>query len=202
MRAGLPILAAVILAACGPTEQSPTVRISVDAAPAITRPVEPVAVQVVELSPEAIDKIEAIQAIIEANSLSRLSRLADSEASFVTNFAGERHRDHWDLLRRTGFDPLTQLGGLLEGPYGQRTAGNEVWFVWPDLAALSPEQLVPEKLSFTDRARLLELVGDPGITRIREGQGYPGIRTAIAEDGRWLYFVHEAEDEVERPNDG
>ena len=55
---------------------------------------------------------------------------------------------------------------------------------------------MPERLSFADRARLLDLVGETGIARIRQGQGYPGVRTAIAEDGRWLYFVHQSEDET------
>ena len=27
------------------------------------------------------------------------------------------------------------------------------------------------------------------IARIRAGEGYPGMRTAIAEDGTWIYFV-------------
>jgi len=85
---------------------------------------------------------------------------------------------------------------LLAGPYGTRNVGDETWYIWPDLAAKSPSELVPERLSFSDRARLFDLVGEQGIARIRSGQGYPGVRTAIAEDGRWLYFVHESEGEA------
>ena len=124
-------------------------------------------------------------------------RLADAEPNFVSNFAGDSHNVHWDLLLRTGCDPLAILCGLLDGPYGTRRVGDQTWYIWPDLAALSAEDLLPEKLTFTDRARLLELVGEPGLERVRAGEGYPGVRTAIAEDGRWLYFVHETAEEAQ-----
>ncbi|GAB5458404.1 MAG: hypothetical protein Hens3KO_14340 [Henriciella sp.] len=191
-------LAGLILAACGSSEpESPTVRILVDAAP-----VSGVSVDVEEavaqpLSPEVEAKVAEIRAVLERNSLTRFVRLANNEPTFVSNLAGESHRTHWDLLRRTGFDPLAKMGELLDGAYGTREVGAETWYIWPDLAALEPADLVPERLSFSDRARLLALVGDRGIQRIRDGQGYPGVRTAIAEDGRWLYFVHETEDESE-----
>ncbi|MEO0551299.1 MAG: hypothetical protein AAFZ91_15380 [Pseudomonadota bacterium] len=194
MRAVALLMLLPIVAACGREETTPTVRLQVDAAPAITRPIETDDAGLLVLSEQVEQKIDAIRAILERNSLTRLARLADSEPSFVSNFAGESNRVHWDLLRRTGFDPLAQLERLLDGQYGVREVGDEVWYIWPDLAALEPQELVPERLSFTDRAKLLELVGDEGIERIRDGQGYPGVRTAIAEDGRWLYFIHESED--------
>lgn len=197
MRAVLALGFVFGLAACGTAEEdTPSLRIRVEAAPAVTRPVETQAAEIVLLSEAAQAKIAAIKVILDRNSLARFARLADSEPSFVSNFAGEAHRVHWDLLRRTGFDPLSQLETLLEGPYGTRMVGDETWYIWPDLAALEPEELIPERLSFSDRARLLSLVGEQGISRIRAGQGYPGVRTAIAEDGRWLYFVHESEDEA------
>ena len=95
------------------------------------------------------------------------------------------------MLRRTGFDPILRLEELLAGPYGTKSVAGETWYVWPALAALEPEELKPERLNFSQRARLEELVGESGIAQIRNGSGYPGIRTAIAQDGRWLYFVHE-----------
>lgn len=194
-----PMLVFGFLAACTPAEdEQPRVRLSVPEAPAITRP-QPVAETetVTELSQAAQDKIMALREIIARNSLTRLVRLANSEPAFISNFANQGHRTHWDLLRRTGFDPLARLEELLNGPYGTREVGDQTWYIWPDLAALDPEDLQPERLSFRDRARLRDLVGDEGIARIREGQGYPGVRTAIAEDGTWLYFVHETEDEAE-----
>lgn len=196
MRTALSVVCVLGLTACGAEEEAPSLRIRVEAAPAVTRPVEAVEATVTPLSEAAQAKIDAIDVILKRNSLARFSRLADSEPSFVSNFAGESHRVHWDLLRRTGFDPLSQLETLLAGPYGTRTVGDETWYIWPDLAAKSPSELVPERLSFSDRARLFDLVGEQGIARIREGQGYPGVRTAIAEDGRWLYFVHESEGEA------
>ncbi len=190
------LVTTVLIAACGSETGSPSVRLEVDAAPAITLPVE-IEEASTSLSEAAEAKIAGIRDVLERDSLIRLVRLADAEPNFVSNFAGESHRVHWDLLRRTGFDPLAKLGALLDGPYGTRQVGDQVWYIWPDLAALSAEELLPERLEFTDRARLRDLVGDAGLERIREGQGYPGVRTAIAEDGRWLYFVHETEADTE-----
>ena len=187
-----------LLSACSPAEdEGPSVRLTVPEAPAVTR-IETAETECgTPLSDAADAKIMALREIIARNSLARLVRLANSEPAFVSNFANQGHRTHWDLLRRTGFDPLARLGELLGGPYGVRPVGDQVWYIWPDLAALDPEELQPERLSFRDRARLRDLVGDEGLARIRAGQGYPGVRTAIAEDGRWLYFVHETEDEAE-----
>jgi len=189
--------AGLLLAACGSAgDDVPSVRMTVEAAPAITRPVESSVKTIAPMSDQALAKIAEIRVILDRNSLPRLARLADAEPAFVSNFAGEANRTHWDLLRRTGFDPLDQLATLLDGPYRARAVGDEVWYIWPDFAAMESRELLPERLSFSDRARILALVGETGIERIRAGQGYPGIRTAIAEDGRWLYFVHEAEDET------
>jgi hypothetical protein len=33
------------------------------------------------------------------------------------------------------------------------------------------------------------------VESIRNGSGYPGVRMAIAADGRWLYYVHETQSE-------
>lgn len=195
-KATLGLISIILLAACGGRDGSPTVRLEVDAAPAVTAPVE-IEVAIPAL-PEAVDsKISAIRDVLARDSLSRLVRLADAEESFVSNFAGEPHRVHWDLLRRTGFDPLAKLGGLLDGPYGTRQVGDQTWYIWPDFAALEADELLPEKLNFTDRARLRDLVGEPGLARIRAGEDYPGVRTAIAQDGDWLYFVHETQQDTE-----
>lgn len=198
MRLWCVCLASLVLAACGSSEpESPTVRMRVDAAPVAGAAVDVAMSTARPLSVEAQAKVAEIRDVLERNSLTRFVRLANSEPTFVSNLAGESHRTHWDLLRRTGFDPLAKIGDLLDGAHGTRDVGDETWYIWPDFAALEPGDLLPERLSFSDRARLLELVGESGIERIRKGQGYPGVRTAIAEDGRWLYFVHETEDESE-----
>lgn len=197
MRAFIPALATLFaLAACGDSDGTPRVRMMVNAAPAVTAPVE-VEEVTTPLTEPVEAKISEIRAILERNSLSRLVRLARAEENFVSNFAGESHRVHWDLLRRTGFDPLMRLGALLDGPYGTRQVGDQVWYIWPDFAARDSEDLMPERLDFADRARLRELVGDTGLDRIRAGEAYPGLRTAIADDGRWLYFVHETVQDTE-----
>ena len=190
------LTAALILTACGNANGSPKVRVEVAAAPAAIAAAEP-ETAIVPLTPEVDAKIAQIRAVLERNSLTRLVRLAQAEENFVSNFADESHRVHWDLLRRTGFDPLLRLGALLDDPYQTRQVGDETWYIWPDFAAMDADELVLERLNFTDRARLRALVGDPGLDSIRDGQGYSGIRTAIAEDGRWLYFVHETVEETQ-----
>ncbi|MEL6691484.1 MAG: hypothetical protein AAFQ12_00425 [Pseudomonadota bacterium] len=197
MRASFLGLALILtLAACGDSDGTPRVRMMVNAAPAVTTPVE-VEETITPLTELVDAKIADIRDILERNSLSRLVRLANAEDNFVSNFAGESHRVHWDLLRRTGFDPLMRLEALLDGPYGTRQVGDQTWYIWPDFAARNAEDLLPERLDFADRARLRELVGETGLERIRSGETYPGIRTAIADDGRWLYFVHETVQDTE-----
>ena len=197
MRALFLGLASILaLTACGDSDGTPRVRMMVNAAPAVTTPVE-VEETITPLTESVDAKIADIREILERNSLSRLVRLANAEDNFVSNFAGESHRVHWDLLRRTGFDPLMRLEVLLDGPYGTRQVGDQTWYIWPDFAARNAEDLLPERLDFADRARLRELVGETGLERIRAGETYPGVRTAIADDGRWLYFVHETVQDTE-----
>lgn len=191
--AGLVLLG--LATACGREATQETVRLQVEAAPDYMQPATGDEVISTDLSEEARQTIAELEGIIESNSLSRLSRFADSEPAFLSNFAGASHRTHWDLLRRTGFDPILTLEKLFDGPYGVKSVSGETWYVWPELAALEPEGLQPERLNFSQRARLEELVGEAGIAEIRNGSGYPGVRTAIAEDGRWLYFVHETTSE-------
>lgn len=192
-------LALIFVAACGNDGASPKARVAVASAPAVTAPIERV-----DDTPVLTAEVEAtladIRDVLARDSLNRLVRLADREQNFVSNLAGESHKVHWDLLRRTGFDPLHRLGDVLDGPYGTRQVGEQTWYIWPDFAALDAPDLLPEKLDFADRARLADLVGEPGLARIRAGQDYPGIRTAIAEDGRWLYFVHETIEDTEANN--
>ena len=192
---GFAVAAAGLLAACDGEPARETVRLKVEKAPDYMQPDAAVKAETVELTPEVRETIAELRMIIESNSLTRLARKADAQPGFVSNFAGASHRAHWDLLRRTGFDPILQLEALLEQPYGTKDVAGETWYIWPDLAALEPAALQPERLNFSQRARLEELIGESGIEEIRAGSGYPGVRTAIAEDGRWLYYVHETESE-------
>ena len=144
--------------------------------------------------PDLTEAVLATQAAIlettDRDSLRRFARLADSHSGFASNFEQSDHFAHWSLLRQTGVDPLREIERLFEGQHSLRSVGSEVWYVWPDFAARAPEDLLPERLSFQDRARLLDLVGEGGIERIRAGSAYPGVRTAISETGRWVYYLH------------
>jgi hypothetical protein len=147
--------------------------------------------------PEAVAATrDEMLAYAQRGSLSGLSRMARANEGFVSNLGGEGHREYWDLMRRIGVDPNRKLRALMELPVGVREVDGKKWYVWPDLAAKNAEDLIPEKLSFRDRKRLQDLVGEDGIAEIREGKGYPGMRTAITEDGQWVYFVlgQEAEE--------
>ncbi len=154
-----------------------------------------------EPPPPLTEAVEVTRAAIldaaERGSLTRLARFARTQEGFVSNFGNANHFRHWDLLRRTGVDPNRQLRALFETPYRVRTVGEDRWYVWPDLAALDPDDLQPERLSFRDRARLRDMVGEAGIEAIRAGRPFPGVRTAIAADGRWVYFLQDANETEE-----
>ncbi len=184
-------LALLALAACGaPAQDGPPPR----AIPSETLTELPSTAEPAPLSEAARQKVDRLREIAGGGRLTPLVRLARAEPDFRSNFAGERHMDHWLLLRRTGVDPLMKLGALLDEPHAARQVGDEIWYVWPDLAVLPAEELIPEKLSFRNRARLRDLVGEEGIELIRGGSPYPGFRLAVSETGRWIYFLHETGD--------
>ena len=144
-----------------------------------------------ELTPDALAMQEQILSVTGRDSLRRFAELAEQAPDFASNFDGIAHFEHWSLLRRTGVDPLRNIEELFALPFGARQVGAEVWFIWPDFAATDPGELVPEKLSFRDRARLLEILGEEGLARLRASGVYPGLRTAISDSGRWVYYVND-----------
>lgn len=181
------LVAAFLLAACSQAE--PEVVVQLPRAPdeRFTEPPAPPAP--VEISRAAARKKEELLLHAARGSLRGLAETASENPDFKSNVGGQDHLQFWDLLRRTGVDPNRKLRELFEQPAGLREIDGERWYVWPDLAAKDPSDLIPEKLSFQDRRRLEELIGEDGIARIRAGEGYPGMRTAIAEDGTWIYYV-------------
>ena len=183
----LAAAALVILSACSPAE------------PEVVLPLPPVPDDRFTEAPQSPAPIEINKAAAKARdelvreatrgSLRGLGRIAATNPDFRSNVGGQDHERFWDLLRRTGVDPNRKLRDLFEQPAGLREVDGERWYVWPDLAAKDAADLIPEKLTFQDRRRLEDLIGEDGIARIRAGEGYPGMRTAIAEDGTWIYFV-------------
>jgi hypothetical protein len=181
------LMAAVLLAACSQAEPEVVVRLPPAPDERFTEPPAPPAP--VEISRAAARKKEELLLHAARGSLRGLAETASENPDFKSNVGGQDHLQFWDLLRRTGVDPNRKLRDLFEQPAGLREIDGERWYVWPDLAAKDPSDLIPEKLSFQDRRRLEELIGEDGIARIRAGEGYPGMRTAIAEDGTWIYYV-------------
>jgi hypothetical protein len=149
-------------------------------------PVEPAPIEVSKAAAKTRDAL-----IHEATrgSLRGLGEIAARNPGFKSNLGGQSHDRFWDLLRRTGVDPNRKLRELFDQPAGLREIDGQRWYVWPDLAAKDAADLIPEKLTFQDRRRLEDLIREDGIARIRAGEGYPGMRTAISEDGTWIYFV-------------
>ena len=181
------LMAAFLLAACSQAEPEVVVRLPPAPDERFTEPPAPPAP--VEISRAAARKKEELLLHAARGSLRGLAETAGENPDFKSNVGGQDHLQFWDLLRRTGVDPNRKLRDLFEQPAGLREIDGERWYVWPDLAAKDPSDLIPEKLSFQDRRRLEELIGADGIARIRAGEGYPGMRTAIAEDGTWIYYV-------------
>ncbi len=178
------------LAACAPgPDASPTPAKPAGIAPDPQLTGLPVPAPAISVSGAAAETRDALLAEAGRGSLRGLARIANANPNFMSNAGGQDHLDYWDLMRRAGIDPNLRLRRLLAEPAGLREVDGERWYVWPDLAAREPGALLPERLSFADRRRLEELIGEEGIARLRAGEGYPAMRTAIAEDGRWIYFV-------------
>ena len=144
---------------------------------------------VAALSAEAIATRDRILEVARSGSQRQLARLAGEFEGFQSNFGGSEHFAYWYSRRRMGSDPNEAIVALFDEPYAVREVGEEVWYIWPDLATLDPRGFALEKLSFRDRARLEELIGERGIEVLLRGEPYPGYRTAITSGGRWVYFV-------------
>jgi hypothetical protein len=180
-------IAALLLAACSQAE--PEVVLTLPPVPDGHLAQPPQAPATVEVSAAAVKTQGELVKEASRGSLRGLAKIAGENPDFRSNIGGQDHLQFWGLLRRTGVDPNRKLRDLFEQPAGVREVDGERWYVWPDLAAKDATDLIPEKLTFQDRRRLEELIHDDGIARIRAGEGYPGMRTAISEEGVWIYFV-------------
>ena len=181
------LIVAVFLAACSQAE--PEVVVTLPPVPDERFTEVPVEPAPIEVSKAAAKTRDALIHEATRGSLRGLGEIAARNPDFKSNVGGQDHDRFWDLLRRTGVDPNRKLRELFEQPAGLRKIDGQRWYVWPDLAAKDAADLIPEKLTFQDRRRLEDLIREDGIARIRAGEGYPGMRTAISEDGTWIYFV-------------
>ncbi len=181
------LIAALVLAACSQAE--PEVVLTLPPVPDERFTEVPEAAPPIEISKAAAKTRDELIREATKGSLRGLGVIAARNPEFRSNVGGQSHDRFWDLLRRTGVDPNRKLRDLFEQPAGLREVDGQRWYVWPDLAAKDAADLIPEKLDFQDRRRLEELIREDGIEKIRAGEGYPGMRTAIAEDGTWIYFV-------------
>lgn len=173
----------VWLAACGGAAPDPAQPASDPADVPLEAPLPNV------LSAEAEATRDAILEVAARRSERRLARFAATFPEFQSNFGGADHFDHWYMRRRMGVSPTEKLIDLFDQPYAARLVGEEIWFIWPDVATFRPEDFQMNRLSFSDLARLEDLIGEAGVAAMRDGAPYPGFRTAITSDGRWVYFV-------------
>lgn len=175
-----------VLVACGRQEPPPD---QIDPVIVDTPPV--VLEAPTELTEDARFMQEQILSITAKDSLRRFAELADETPGFASNFQGLGHYEHWSLLRRIGVDPMGKIEDLFALPFGVRQVGKEYWFIWPDFAALDEAELMPQRLSFQDRSRLRALIGEDGMQSLQQGGVFPGLRTAISDKGRWVYYVND-----------
>lgn len=176
-----------LLVACGAPAEPP----APPAVPSPTLTERPVRAAPPVLPDAVKETRDEILALTARDSLRAFSRYAENTESFISNFEGSEHFNHWSLMRRTGVDPMRQIEGLFEDRHGVRQVGEELWYIWPDFAAVDPSDLKLERLDFRDRARLIDIIGEEGVEAVQSGAPYPGIRTAISETGRWVYYLHE-----------
>lgn len=136
-------------------------------------------------------KLGEIKATLKQNSIRALVRLAQKEPDFRSNFGDLSHYDHWYILKRMGLDVIEKTEEVLEQPYGVKDFGAEKYYIWPELATHSPEDLDFSRLTFTERATMAKLLGEQGVERVKAGESYPGFRLAIREDGSWAYLLQD-----------
>lgn len=146
----------------------------------------------IEALPEAVAaKRDEILAVLDNDSIRRLVNLANKYEGFRSNYGDIRHYDHWYILKRAGIDPIIATRKILSEPYGVKDFGAEKYYIWPAFAARQPEELDFGRLSFSERARLQDLIGEDGIERLKKGEAYPGFRLAIRQDGAWVYLLQD-----------
>ena len=145
-----------------------------------------------EALPEAVAaKRDEILSVLERDSVRQMVYLADDYEDFRSNYGDLSHYEHWYILRRAGIDPVAATQQILNEPYGVKDFGVEIYYIWPAFAARTPEELSNDRLTFSERARLLDLIGEDGIARLAAGESYPGFRLAIRQDGTWGYLLQD-----------
>lgn len=146
----------------------------------------------VDALPDAVAaKRDQILETADMDSIRRLVYLADDYDGFRSNYGDIAHYDHWYILKRAGIDPIVAVREILSEPYGVKDFGAEKYYIWPAFASRRPEDLDFSRLTFAERARLQELIGDDGIARVEAGEPYPGFRLAIRQDGIWVYLLED-----------
>ena len=146
----------------------------------------------VDALPDAVAaKRDQILETADLDSIRRLVYLADDFDGFRSNYGDIAHYDHWYILKRAGIDPIVAVREILSEPYGVKDFGAEKYYIWPAFASRRPEDLDFSRLTFAERARLQELIGDDGIARVEAGEPYPGFRLAIRQDGIWVYLLED-----------
>ena len=162
------------LAAC----DAPAAPPPVGAAVVAERPIE-------EPLPDAVTATVArLRDVAATGSYRDLARMAAETPDFRSNAAGMTHQEYWYLKLRTGDWPMAQVERVLAYRSGVTQTARGKVYVWPWLAALSPDEITPAAAREIDR-----LLGEGQADALRKGEVWPGYVLGIAEDGTWLYFV-------------
>lgn len=90
---------------------------------------------------------------------------------------------HWSRLEATGEEPMRLLVGILRGTLVTIVRESEE-YMFPSAAGFDVWEDVPESV----RATLLDFYTSDDLAEFAAAEVYQGYRTAIDEEGRWLYF--------------
>lgn len=145
------------------------------------------------LPPAVADMRAAILAAVETDDIAEIKGAMDLN-ELPPDVGAQPGGDPIQHLRSlssdgSGKDVLAAIGKLLEGTWaaipGGRDIENNRIYVWPRFAELPP--LGPDD---TDKAALVELVGEEAARGMIENRSYEGWRLSIGADGVWHMLSH------------
>ena len=91
----------------------------------------------------------------------------------------------WRAQEAAGIRSLEALVATLGLPFGRMSVVGDGDFVWPSAFAYDSWEDVPE----ADRRVLDTLYADDDLVGFADFGAFAGYRTAIAQDGSWVFFV-------------
>jgi hypothetical protein len=140
------------------------------------------------LLPAAVSATDdQLRAIGATGSYRDMAKPADQMSGFRSKIAGKCHSEYWYLKMRPDGLPMEQMEKPLTFPCVVRPSTRGKVNIWPLMATLPVDQIVPATAREIDR-----LLGEGHANVIRNGLVWLGYVLSIAKEGTWLYFVSGA----------